>query len=489
MTPPRATPPAHFRLTDGVVLGFAAELVLLPTGLITAAVLTRTLGPAGYGLFSVAATFITWVALTTTTLLARAAVKFVSEADDWRAVGSEMLRWRLVVGSAAFVIVLIAAPVFARLLGATELAPYLRVFAIDLLLFNVARAYRDVLTGRGRFRAVAAVSAVRWLARLTLIVALVRVTGSIMGAVLGSVGATAFELLVAERLGHVPLRGRSTIAWSRMWQVAAPLVVYGAAMQLFSKIDLFVLSALRGASADAGLYAAAQNLAVPPGLFALALAPLLLATLGRLRRAGAEADARRVARDALRVSLALVPMAAVVAGTADELVRTVFGPSFVGSGVLLALLFAAGVALVVMSVSVSVVTATDAHGVVSVLGVGVLVGAIGGHLVLVPRYGAVGAAIVTACASVAGGLASMLLVQRSWQVSAYPTLIRGGLIAGPLYWLATLLPAAGGVSLVAKLAGLGALVVAAFVVTGELDADERRRVRSLLARGAASAAT
>jgi O-antigen/teichoic acid export membrane protein len=479
MTTPRTTTPApHFRLTDGVVLGFAAELVLLPTGLITAAVLTRTLGPAGYGLFSVAATFITWLAFTTTTLLARAAVKFVSEADDWRPVATSVLRWRFVVGCAAFVTVLLGAGAFARLLGAPELAPYLRVFAVDLLLFNLARAYRDVLTGRGRFRSVAAVSLARWLTRLALIVALVRITGSIMGAVLGSVGATVVELLVAERLGSVPIRGRSTIGWSRMWQVAGPLMVYGAAMQLFSKIDLFALSALRGTSADVGLYAAAQNLAVPPGLFALSLAPLLLATLGRLRRAGAEADARRVARDALRVSIALVPLAALIAGTADELVRVVFGPSFAGSGQMLALLFAGGVALVVMSVSVSVVTAMDAQRIVSVLGIGVLAGALVGHLVLIPRYGAAGAAMVTAGMSVAGGLASVILVHRLWHLNAYATLIRGVLIAGPVYWLATLLPTSGAAALVAKLAVLSALVVAAFVAMGELDAGERRRLRA-----------
>jgi len=478
VTTPNTTPAPHFRLTDGVVLGFAAELVLLPTGLITAAVLTRTLGPAGYGLFSVAATFITWLAFTTTTLLARAAVKFVSEADDWRAVGAGVLRWRLVVGGAAFVIVLIGANAFARLLGAPELAPYLRVFAVDLLLFNLARAYRDVLTGRGRFRAVAAVSVARWLTRLALIVALVRITGSIMGAVLGSVGATAVELLVAQRLGAVPLRGRSAIGWSRMWQVAAPLMVYGAAMQLFSKIDLFVLSALRGTSPDVGLYAAAQNLAVPPGLFALALAPLLLATLGRLRRAGADADARRVARAALRVSIALVPLAGVIAGTADELVRVVFGPSFAGSGLLLALLFSGGVALVVMSVSVSIVTAMDAQRVVSVLGVGVLATALVGHLVLIPRYGAVGAAIVTGGASIVGGVASVILVHRLWHVNAYATLIRVALVTGPVYWLATVLPASSAIALVAKLAVLGALSVGALVAMGELDADERQRLRA-----------
>ena len=478
MTASRTASAPHVRLTDGVVLGFAAELVLLPTGLITAAVLTRTLGPVGYGLFSVAATFITWLAFTTTTLLARAAVKFVSEADDWRPVATGVLRWRLVVGSVAFLAVLLGAGVVARFLGAPELAPYLRVFAIDLLLFNLARAYRDVLTGRGRFREVAAVSLARWMTRLALIVVLVRITGSVMGAVVGSVGATAVELLVARWFERVPVRGRSPIGWSRMWRVAAPLLVYGAAMQLFSKIDLFALSALRGTGADVGLYAAAQNLAVPPGLFALSLAPLLLATLGRLRRDGAEADARRIARDALRVSLALVPFAALVAGTADDLVRVVFGPSFGGAGLLLALLFAAGVALVVMSVSVSIVTAMDAQGVVSVLGIGVLAGALAGHLLLIPRFGAVGAATVTAIAGVAGGMASVALVHRLSGVHAYGTLVRAALIAVPTYWLAVRTPTSGGVALAAKLALLSALVVGAIVALGELDADDRSRIRA-----------
>jgi O-antigen/teichoic acid export membrane protein len=478
MTARPAATTAHFRLTDGVVLGFAAELVLLPTGLITAAVLTRTIGPTGYGLFSVAATFITWLGFTTTTLLGRAAVKFVSEAEDWRPVATSVLRWRVAVGTVAFLAVLLGADAIARVLGAPALAPYLRVFSIDLLLFNLARAYRDVLTGRGRFREVAGVSLARWLARCALIVVLGRVTGSIMGAVIGSVGATAAELLVARQLGPVPLRGQTTVDWSRMWRVAAPLMIYRAAMQLFSKIDLFVLSAVRGTSPDVGLYAAAQNLAVPPGLFALSLAPLLLATLGRLRHTGAEADARRIARDAMRVSLALIPLAALVAGTADEMVRVVFGPSFAGAGMLLALLFAAGVALVVMSIGVSIVTAMDAQHVVSVLGLALLALALAGHVVLVSRFGALGAATVTTATSIVGGVVSVALVHRLWHVRAYATLLRALLIAGPVYWIATLLPTGGAVVLFAKIAVMVALISGAFVLLGELDAHERLRVRA-----------
>ena len=288
-TTTRATPATtHFRLTDGVVLGFAAELILLPTGLVTAAVLTRTLRPRGYGLFSVAATFITWIAVTTTTLLARAAVKFVSETDEWRPVATGVLRWRLAIGAAMALAVAAAAVPIARLLGEATLAPYLAVFAIDVLLFNLVRAYRDVLTGRGRFREVAALSAARWTARLVFIVVLVRLTGSVMGAVVGSVCATVVELLVARWRQRIPLRGHSTVTRSMLWSVAAPLMIYGVSQQLFGRIDLFALSALSHSPVDAGLYAAAQNLSVAPGLFAMAIGPLLLATLARLRRSGAE---------------------------------------------------------------------------------------------------------------------------------------------------------------------------------------------------------
>jgi phosphate-selective porin len=80
--------------------------------------------------------------------------------------------------------------------------------------------------------------------------------------------------------------------------------------------------------------------------------------------------------------------------------------------------------------------------------------------------------------SVAGGIASVILVHRLWHVNAYATLLRAAAIAGPAYWLATVLPASGAVALVAKLVVLGLLVIVAFVALGELDADERRRLRA-----------
>jgi O-antigen/teichoic acid export membrane protein len=407
-------------------------------------------------------------------------VKFVSEADEWTAVATSVLHWRIAVGAVATIAIVIGAGLIAKLLRAPELSPYLRVFAIDLFLFNVARSYRDTLTGTGRFRELAVVAAVRWIARMVLIVTLVSVTGSVMAAVIGSVGATFVEVVTARRYQHVPLRERGGVTVRQMWGLAAPLLVYGVAMQLYVKVDLFALSALGGTKVQAGYYAAAQNLAVAPGLFAMSFAPLLLATLGRLNRSGDHAEARWLGRTALRITVALIPIAALVAATSGDIVRVIFGAAFVSAAPLLALLFFAAVALAVTSVSVAILTAASRPGVVSLLGIGVLGTAVTGHLILIPLLGPPGAATVTAATGGAGALIALLIVHRVWHVQVYATAIRAILIGAPVYWAAVTIATPAFWSLIAKLVLLSAAAAGAFVLLGEMDRNELGRLRMLL---------
>jgi O-antigen/teichoic acid export membrane protein len=136
-----------------------------------------------------------------------------------------------------------------------------------------------------------------------------------------------------------------------------------------------------------------------------------------------------------------------------------------------------------MAVAVAIVTAADHQRVVTMLGVGVLGAALVGHLLLIPRLGAHGAALVTAVAGSAGALLSVVLVHRLWGVHAYATLARAALIAAPAYWAAAAIATPRALGLVLELALLSAAVVAGFVLAGELDADERRRWRVRLRFG------
>jgi hypothetical protein len=75
-----------------------------------------------------------------------------------------------------------------------------------------------------------------------------------------------------------------------------------------------------------------------------------------------------------------------------------------------------------------------------------------------------------------------------WGVHAYVTMMRAAAIAVPAYWIAVHLSGVGLLVLMLSLAVMSIGVVVAFVLLGELDADERRRCRDAWPIGRAAAA-
>ena len=313
-------PAAHgiHQVADGTARIFLAEALLLPAGLVIAIYLTRRLGPEQYGLYTLAATLIVWLGWGTAPLLSRATIKLVSEAHDWRPVAATALRVHVVCGLGLTILVAAAAAPIATLLSEPRLTPYIRLFALELLPLNIARAHHGIMVGTGRFRQQALVSAVRWPARLLFIVLLVEAGLSVTGAILGIVAAMLLEVAAYWRVVRPGFFARSAFPVRRVWSYATRLFLSALCIQLFTRMDLFALSALGGTAADAGRYGAAQNLSVIPGLFALSFSPLLLSTLGGLLRTGDWQRARMIGRDAMRLVIGMLPFAGMAAGAAPE---------------------------------------------------------------------------------------------------------------------------------------------------------------------------
>src|SRR5437588_10770536 len=72
---------------DGAARVLLAELLALPLGLLITVLLTRHLGPAGYGLYTLAASTVGWIEWSIAPAFARAAIQLVGDAGDWRPVG------------------------------------------------------------------------------------------------------------------------------------------------------------------------------------------------------------------------------------------------------------------------------------------------------------------------------------------------------------------------------------------------------------------
>lgn len=467
-------------MLDGMVRVFLAEALLLPTGIITAAFLTRRLGPENYGLFTLAASLVAWIEWTTTSVFARTTIKFVGEAHNWRPVGEAVLKLYLTLSVIVALLICFLAVPIARLFHEPVLATYLWFFAIDIPLFSFARAHRNILIGLGSFRQQAVASASRWIARLVFIVLLVGLGLSVHGAILGSIGASLAELAIVRFYIRPSIFSRSNFPVRKLMGYAAPLFLFALSMRLYDRLDLFALKALGGTAERTGVYGAAQNLTIAPGLFALSFAPLLLSTLSHMLRTGDEEAAKRMGRNAMRLVLCLLPFAGMTAGASTEIVGSIFGASFLAGAPLLSLLIFGALGIVMISTNTAILTSAGKPGWTIALAGPLLPLAMIGYLILIPKWGAVGAALVAMLFAGLGALASMLAVYRVWKIlPPAATLGRSVLICGLAYVLASLWPVSG-LLLLLKLSVIGLVITLAFSVLGEFSARERALAWTLL---------
>ena len=476
-----STQPKQQGLGNSVYV-FLAEALIIPTGLITAIFLTRQLGPADYGLFTLAATFIAWIQWSITSAFARTTVKLVSGTDDWQPIGTTVIRLHLLVSISAMVLIWLLATPIANLMNEPILANYLRLFALDLPIFSLAHGHRDILVGRGDFIPRALSAAGRWITRLVLILILVSLGLSINGAILGSIGASVVQLVICRFYARPSVIRGATVPLRQFWNIAVPLFLFALVMRFYDKVDLFTLKILGGTAEEAGIYGATQNLALVPGIFALSFSPLLLSTLTRSLRAGAVADAHQLGRNAMRIVLLLIPFAGLVAGTAPEIIQFIYGEAFAPAAPLLAILIFGALMLVMISVTTAIMIAAEKPEWTIRLAAPMLVCVIIGHIIVIPQFGLAGAAAVTTICALIGALAAVIAVQRLWHIlPPFTTLIRSILIYGLAYGLAVYwsLPS---VLVLLELTLISLVIPLLFLLLGEFSAAEKETIMSFLRR-------
>jgi O-antigen/teichoic acid export membrane protein len=473
-----ATPTGQ-KIFGGTISVFLAEALLLPTGIITAACLSRQLGPDGYGLFTLAATLIGWIGWSITSVFTRTTIKFVSEAEDWRSIGAALLRLHLLLGGGVMLLIWLLADPIATRLNEPDLALYLRLFAIDLPLFCVGYVHRSILVGIGRFQQRAIATAGRWLARMILIIGLVAMGLSVPGAILGSIGASGVELLICRCYVRPLLFDRDKFPMRKLWNYAVPLFLFALSMRLYEKLDLFALKLMGGTAAQIGYYGAAQNLALIPGIFSLSFSPLLLSTLTRMLAQGDSISARQISRNAMRAIVLMLPLAGLTAGAAPEIVQFIFGATFGAAAPILAILIFGAIALAMISVTTAILTAAGKPNWTFALAAPLVPLAIAGDLVAIPRLGASGAALVTTTVASLGAIASVLMVYRLWQIlPSWRSLLRAILLCGCAYGLASIeLPPSW---VLPKLLMISLSILLGLLLSGEFTYQEQAQIRSLV---------
>lgn len=420
--PPAAPPPPGRHLATGASLNVVAQLVTIGAAGITSVAIARLLGPTGTGTLALAVTLIT-LATTLFSLGLRAGIIYRVSRGSW-AAGDAARAGQLaavVLGGAGA----LAGMGFYALTSHTVLAgvtPTMAVVTFAALPFALTWLFLAVVAlSVERYETYGAILVSQPLAGLALSVALAVAFGS-LGAIVGLaashvVGAVAAALL----LRHGTLSSQPG-AGSRQELRAATafgLKAWGSEVlqNLNYRLDLLVLNAF-AVRADVGVYSVALTITAFAWILPSALQTVLFPRTARLDSQGASTGEGRsevelAASRGMRQSvLLLLPTAVGLAVLLVVVVPLLYGPKF-DRTIELGLILIPGTLALGMARVLVAVTSGRGRPIYSLYGRLIdmpVTAAL--YLLLIPAYGATGAAIGSTISYAMTGVISLLFFLR-----------------------------------------------------------------------------
>lgn len=376
----------------------AADALLPITGFVVAVYLTRTLGPAQYGLYSVLFTIVLSFNFVISSACRQATIRRIALEEDWSPAAAEALRVHLILGIICSAGLFLAAPLFAIMLRLPEVTPLLRLYATEILFFSLVAPHRLTLIARGLFNLRALLGCVNRIGRMLFILVFVASGLSVEGAILGNIMAVVVELIATRVLSPIPLGLVYRINLAKLLRFALPLMVYDFCFEMIFRSDLFLFRLFGGEKEALGYYAAAQMVASLPLFLTITLSAIVLSTATRLGRDNKHGAFQELAQQLMKILFWLLPSCSIIAGSAASILAALFGYPYSQAADILAVLCYLPVPVLIVKSAASLLVADNQAAIpvrllLPVLPVMILLSA-----VLVPRYGAVGVAwsIVTA---------------------------------------------------------------------------------------------
>lgn len=434
------------RVSRQLITYGTADVAILAINFFLLPVYTRVLSPAEYGALALLLVFEAFLKPVLRCGLDGAYLRhyFDEHTDKQRQSLAATILWFLVVFNvAALALVWLARPWLTRMLmGSTEYAPALWLIAVNTALVNLQVLPNAWYVAHERSTVVGAINVARSLAtiiaRLIFVVGLRKGVYGLMVADIIVTTALAFVYLPTQiRMvkGGVFSRGRL----GTLLRFGFPQIPAGVLGQVMAMTDRYVLGTLLSLR-DVGVYSIGVTMAsvlkLFPVAFATAWQPFAFSSLKR-------ADAP--AMFARQASYAFVVMcfgALGISAYAPPIVRLFLPATYHPSTTVVPILV---LGITIQATTSFVVTSLNVARQTSRIPMAAAIGAIGslaGSLLLIPRFGAIGAACGALCGQVAFAAATAWFAQQSYPIPyEVGRLTKCSLTAGVLGSLALLLPA------------------------------------------------
>lgn len=396
------------RIARGVKASLFARVFYIGSNAALLVVLTRLLGPGEYGQLYFALSVVGISMLFATLGVPKATARYVAEyaENDETQIPYLLERTLLVVlvlASIVAVVMALASGLITDLLGESEeMVPFLILGGLFVAAKGLHVYIKTVFQGFNRVTFSAIVSAVNGVARLGFAVLFVALGFGALGAMAGYVAA----FLLAGAVGLVILYLKFYRKYERasepeegilrrVLEYSIPTTATRASVVLDSRVDTLLLGVLAGPVA-VGFYTLARQIADVCIVPAQSIGYTITPAFGEQKAAGQISRAARLYEQALEnVLLLYVPAGAGLILIAEPAIRYVFTEEYLGAVPIVQLF---SLFILVRAVHKITGSGLDYLGLARVRAIARATSAVsnvGLNLLLIPRFGAVGAGLAT----------------------------------------------------------------------------------------------
>ena len=409
-------------------VSFATRVAGLAVAFVASILLSRLLGPSGYGAYAIAIGWASVLAIPARMGLDNVALRFVTIYREQPAVGA--LRGLLGSSAKAIAAVSAIAGVLALaaglLIGGNAVDPWLAAGVAGLVFPLAAMGWLSAVIRS--FNRIFASQAYEQLFRPALLILLVGIAwwaGASLGAPLAlwltlvAVAVPLAVLAVQVRREVAALgAGQADRSDRNLWlAVSWPLFLLSLFQEATNQIDLILLGILSDAE-SAAYFAAATRLASLTTFGLVAVAAVTAPAIASAFHRRDNADLAGLAKLSARLSLVFAVAIAVPLLVFGELALSAFGPSFPSAYPVLAIVLAGSVLNAATGNVANFMLMTGHQRPAAAIMAGALALAATLDLLLIPRFGAVGAAIASAVALSSWNLAMLYYVRQTLGIDA-----------------------------------------------------------------------
>ncbi len=394
------------------------QIVFVLSGYIVNIMLSRHLGVEQYGIFGVVTSVLVWVELSVIVGIPTAMQKFIGEdqthAYTLRKVAFGMqLKYSIVI----FILFFLSAGVLADLLNDHNLAFYLRVASINIVLYALYRLFINVHNGMKNFGKQTLASIVYAVGKMAGIFLLVWQGMAVVGALIGNAIGTVLGLCSAIFLKADVKPSELKFEKTKIIRYAAPIILFTLLINLFLSLDLWFVQAVLD-STSAGYYVAASSIAKAPYFLFLALSFTLLPSLAKAKKENDKPRVQQLIWQSTRILLVSMSLiVALVISSAAEVIELLFTDLYAPAAVILQILICGLSFLTVFLVFTTMLNVDDRPSSSMWICAAVVALNVAMNLWLVPKHGIVGAAWATTISTFAGMLWAGLAVYRKFAVT------------------------------------------------------------------------